>query len=95
MSMLPAILDAVFGALAARASSLDEAQAVYGIDAESETQIQSIAALGIQRAGLGVAREAYYPGGVAPGVPDSGRMRCDLCVTPSTDHADRSAPGGA
>jgi len=83
--MLPAIFDAVLGALSSRASSLDEAQAVYGIDAESEAQIQHRAALGIMDAGLGVVREAYYPGGVSSGASDSGRKRCDLCVTPAPD----------
>jgi len=73
-----AILDACFSALWARARELDAEHAVYGIDALKETQIHDIAALGIEGAGFGLAREAHYPSDDAPN--DAARARCDLCV---------------
>ena len=54
-------------------------QAVYGLDAKSEIEIQNVLAAGLAKH-FEVAREAHYPS--TKGNKLSHRQRCDLVLTP-------------
>jgi len=74
----------IAGAVLERAAAeLDREQAVRGIDALDETDIQPVLAGAFEVAGLGVFRECPYF--VPPGGRERGRERerCDLVLTPS------------
>lgn len=66
-------------------------QAVYGLDARSELEIQQVLADGLRRF-QEVAREVHYPSTV--GKKLSHRQRCDLVLTPRGRplKLDRAAP---
>jgi hypothetical protein len=73
-----------------RESALREEQAVYGLDALDEAELQPIFAAGFAAAGLGVLREQGYPTQWkrkrrgADDVPlPRDRERCDLVLTPA------------
>ncbi len=67
-------------AIIARAeAALRLEQAVYGLDARDETQIQSLLAEGLVE-NFEVAREAHYPS--SAGSKLSHRQRCDIVLTP-------------
>lgn len=76
-------------ALEAHEASLREEQAVYGLDALSETRVHPVLARGFEEAGFGVVREQAYPtqwkrkrrGGDDLPLPRD-RERCDLVLTP-------------
>jgi hypothetical protein len=66
-------------------------QAVYGLDARDEKQLQSLLATGLA-ASYEVAREVHYPSSM--GKKLTHRQRCDLVITPKGRplKLDREAP---
>jgi hypothetical protein len=66
-------------------------QAVYGLDARDEKQLQSLLATGLA-ASYEVAREVHYPSSI--GKKLTHRQRCDLVITPKGRplKLDREAP---
>ena len=67
------------GVIAAAEAALRLEQAVYGLDAMEESQIQTLLADGLSRS-FEVAREVHYPSSV--GKKRTHRRRCDLVLTP-------------
>jgi len=78
---LHALLEASLGALDARARAIDLEQAVHGIDALEELELQPILAAGLATGGFGVHREQRYPGRRGRRRRSEGE-RCDLVLTP-------------
>ncbi len=85
------LLDIAREGLEREALRLDEEQAVRGLDALDEAEVQPILAGAFQRAGYGVFRE--FPYFVPEGAPARGheRERCDLVLTPSPGLPPRDA----
>jgi len=82
-----ALVDALASVLAARNTALDAEQAVRGLDALSEVEFHPMLAQAFGALGLGVAREALYPGEVERSArlraKRAERERCDLVLLPS------------
>ena len=74
-------IDAVARVLKRAEEALRLEQAVYGLDAMKETQLQKVLADGLAADGFAtVAREAHYPSDLGKKRPS--RQRCDLVLTP-------------
>jgi hypothetical protein len=73
------VADAVHEALGQAEAALRLEQAVYGLDAKREVELQALLAEGLSSR-YGVAREVHYPSDLAKKRP--GRRRCDLVLTP-------------
>lgn len=75
------VADALAGVLARAEAALRVEQAVYGLDALKERELQALLAAGLPEGGFcDVAREAHYPSEVRFTRPN--RKRCDLVLTP-------------
>ncbi|MFM9996673.1 MAG: hypothetical protein ACKVU4_12845 [Phycisphaerales bacterium] len=76
------LAEAAANALESRVRALCEEQAVRGIDACSEVELQTILRRGYEAAGYGVIAEQPYPGEPErrPNKPE--RERCDIVLTP-------------
>ncbi len=79
-------MDALGAELSARAAALDGEQAVRGLDALSEVEFHPLLAQAFVGMGLGVAREAVYPGQIELAsrvrARRAERERCDLVLLP-------------
>ena len=76
------VADAMAGVLARAEAALRIEQAVYGLDAMSEKDLQGVLADGLRETGFcEVTREAHYPSETALTRPN--RKRCDLVLTPA------------
>ena len=73
------VADDLHGAILRAEADLQLEQAVYGLDAKTETQLQALLADGLA-ASWSVAREVHYPSSV--GAKLAARKRCDLVLTP-------------
>lgn len=80
---LAGIADAVVAGLRAESERLDDEQAVYGIDAREELELQPTLAEAMCAAGYGVFREQRYPADRRrhPRNESEGE-RCDFVLTP-------------
>jgi hypothetical protein len=83
------LVDAIKDILAARALQLDAEQAIRGLDALPELGFHPVLAAGLSAHGLGVVREALFPGDVEAmarrRVKRAERERCDLVLLPRPD----------
>ncbi len=70
--------------LRASAEALDAEHSPYGLDAQSEVELQDTLATGLRAHGWGVIREARYPA-VAGRPKRSEGERCDLVLTTQPD----------
>ncbi|QYU66125.1 hypothetical protein J4558_14085 [Leptolyngbya sp. 15MV] len=81
-----ALVDIALAALREKALNLDAENAVHGLDAHEELWFHPLLADGFAAAGLGVAREALYPGNVEAlarlRARRAQRERCDLVLLP-------------
>jgi hypothetical protein len=73
------VVEKIAGVLADAEAALRLEQAVYGLDAREEREIQALLADGLVQS-YDVAREVHYPS--SAGKKLSHRMRCDLVLTP-------------
>lgn len=81
------LADAAASALESRVRALAAEQAVRGLDACSEVELQAILRRGYEAAGYGVIAEQPYPGEPErrPNTPE--RERCDIVLTPRPGQA--------
>ena len=88
---LDILADRIAATLATREAELRLEQAVYGLDALDELQLQSLIAAGLA-SGWCVEREVHYPSTFGRKLPH--RPRCDLALAPigRPIRLDRSAP---